>query len=116
MGGPRFPHTPITTSLVHRYRELCDLRGYRESSMIALMSLYGNSKTSLKAGNAALNEERRLALECIPYYNGGKQRKIDMNSRDRSIKLFNMLKKNLTQEMINDDLERVRSKHEDQPK
>ena len=93
---------PLIKALVHRYRELRDLREHRYLSMVALMSLYGNPKASFKAGNRDLDETRRVAFETIPYYNAGKRKKASEKTRDRSVRLFRILQKNVTQEMLDD--------------
>lgn len=94
--------------LVYRYRELLDVRRHRYMSMVSLMSLYGNQRASLKGGNQALKEERRLALDTIPYYNAGKSRKTSANGRNRAVRLFRNLQKNVTPEMVSDMLEKTK--------
>lgn len=79
-------------------------------SMIALMSLYGNPRSSLKGGNQALKEERRLALGTIPYYNGRKNRKAMESDRNRAIRLFKNIQKNVTPEMVADMLDKTKER------
>lgn len=90
-------HSVIALNARYVYRESRDARELDMLYGVAVASLYGNSKSDLKAGSEAVNDRFGLARGRIPYYNI-RSRSIAAE-REHGVRLLRILSKNVTEEL-----------------